>query len=141
MLRKCIFIFFVVSIISCKDISEMKSNLGGYWEISEVKQGRKVLKQFKISENIDYFELNENEDAGFRKKLKASLNGNFQATDHQTNFKLSEENNALFITYSGIEGIFTEEVIEASAEKLVLKDSSGISYIYKPFEPITIPDE
>ena len=46
--------------------------INGYWEIENVYKNGKLLKEFKISQDIDYFRIN-NDLSGFRKKLKPNF--------------------------------------------------------------------
>ncbi|MFO7718991.1 MAG: hypothetical protein R6W85_00955, partial [Gillisia sp.] len=46
---------------SCKQQSpeEKLVHLNGYWEIEKVEFSRDSIKEFRMSENVDYFEIKE----------------------------------------------------------------------------------
>ena len=109
----------------------------GYWEIESVYKDNQLLRTFKINSGIDYFKINA-DLKGFRKKLKPNFNGTFETSKDVLNFKIEIQNNGLFLNYIDNATSFSEEVLEANKEKLVIKSNSGLVYNYKPYEALDL---
>ena len=109
----------------------------GYWEIESVYKDNQLLRTFKINSGIDYFKINA-DLKGFRKKLKPNFSGTFQTSKDVLNFKIEIQNNGLFLNYIDNATSFSEEVLEANKEKLVIKSNSGLVYNYKPYEALDL---
>ena len=74
---------------SCNESRDIKY-LSGYWEISSVSVSGKELKNYPFSGTIDYFILDEKNN-GYRKKVKPRLDGNFDITMHEIQFKINKQ--------------------------------------------------
>ena len=112
--------------------------INGYWEIENVYKNGKLLKEFKISQEIDYFKINNNL-SGFRKKLKPNFNGSYTTSKDQLNFKLEIKfNKRLIIVYEDNNTIFVEEITKVNKTNLSIKNDKGMVYNYKSFKPLEL---
>lgn len=112
--------------------------INGYWEIENVYKNGKLLKEFKISEEIDYFRIN-NDLSGFRKKLKPNFNGSYTTSKDQLNFKLEIKfNKRLIIVYEDNNTIFVEEITKVNKTNLSIKNDKGMVYNYKVYKPLEL---
>lgn len=110
--------------------------INGYWEIENVYNNGKLLKEFKISQEIDYFRIN-NDLSGFRKKLKPNFNGSYTTSKDQLNFKLEIKfNKRLMIVYEDNNTIFVEEITKVNKTNLSIKNDKGMVYNYKVYKPL-----
>lgn len=110
--------------------------INGYWEIENVYKNGKLLKEFKISQEIDYFRIN-NDLSGFRKKLKPNFNGSYTTSKDQLNFKLEIKfNKRLMIVYEDNNTIFVEEITKVNKTNLSIKNDKGMVYNYKVYKPL-----
>ena len=112
--------------------------INGYWEIENVYKNGKLLKEFKISQEIDYFRIN-NDLSGFRKKLKPNFNGSYTTSKDQLNFKLEIRfNKRLIIVYEDNNTIFVEEITKVNKTNLSIKNDKGMVYNYKVYKPLEL---
>ena len=112
--------------------------INGYWEIENVYKNGKLLKEFKISQEIDYFKIN-NDLSGFRKKLKPNFNGSYTTSKDQLNFKLEIKfNKRLIIVYEDNNTIFVEEITKVNKTNLSIKNDKGMVYNYKVYKPLEL---
>lgn len=112
--------------------------INGYWEIENVYKNGKLLKEFKISQEIDYFRIN-NDLSGFRKKLKPNFNGSYTTSKDQLNFKLEIKfNKRLLIVYEDNNTIFVEEITKVNKTNLSIKNDKGMVYNYKVYKPLEL---
>ena len=85
--------------INSKDLNK----INGYWEIKTVvlKNGEK--KDYKISETIDYFELQKAKTAqvniGYRQKVMPQFDGTFKTNNLKEAISISSDNGKYFINY------------------------------------------
>lgn len=131
--------FTTLFLFSCKphpvDYIEF---INGYWEIENVYKNGKLLKEFKVSQEIDYFNIN-NDLRGFRKKLKPNFNGTYTTSDDELNFKLEIKfNKRLFIVYEDNNTIFVEEITKVNKNNLSIKNDRGMVYNYKAYKPLEL---
>jgi hypothetical protein len=132
--------FIVLIVFSCKKVPEtFIPYLEGYWEIVEVSIYNKPIKTYKISASIDYFKVNS-DFTGFRKKVKPSLEGTYTVTQHESSFNLVVKNNQLNIIYDVNNVIFNEVIEKATKRELIISNSEGFKYTYKPFEPFNFKE-
>ena len=111
----------------------------GCWEIEQVKKDGKIIKTFKVNTVIDYFKINSDR-TGFRKKLKPNFQGTFETSEDVLNFKLKLKNNTLLLEYTDNDTTYSEEIVSASATALVLANTDGFLYHYKPYEPLNLDE-
>ena len=111
----------------------------GYWEIEQVKKDGKIIKTFKVNTGIDYFKINADR-TGFRKKLKPNFQGTFETSEDVLNFKLKLDYNTLLLEYKDNDTTYSEEILSAGATALVLANTDGFTYHYKPHEPLNLDE-
>jgi hypothetical protein len=124
--------------VSCKDrvTEEAICKINGYWEIKEVIIPGQETKQYKINENIDYFQLKNL--TGFRKKVAPQLDGTFLVNNASEQIKIIDSNAVFYIQYQTKYNNWKEEIIEVTDSVLVLKNKQNLEYHYKRFIPFSI---
>lgn len=124
--------------MSCsKNPEQLIEYLEGYWEIKQVKQHNKIIKEYTISTSVDYFKINE-DMTGYRKKVAPKLNGKFIVTQHESPFELKIEDHTLHIYYTVNNSSYKETVVSASEDELIITNADQVLYIYKPYQKIII---
>jgi hypothetical protein len=127
---------FFILLISCKsEVSTYIPFVEGYWEIVNVSKDQKKVKDYKMSGSVDYFKVNA-DLSGYRKKVTPRFDGTFEISKHISEFTLSIENNHLWIIYTNNNVTYSEEIIRANNSSLILSNSDGFIYTYKPYEPL-----
>ena len=104
-------------------------------EIVSATKDQKKIKDFKISGVIDYFKIND-DLSGYRKKVTPRFDGAFEISQDQSNFKLSIEDHQLRINYNNNGIAYKEQIMRANETSLIISNSNGFSYTYKPYEPL-----
>lgn len=131
-------LLFLFTLWGCSpDPAQYIDFVEGYWEIEQVKKDGKIIKTFKVNTGIDYFKINADR-TGFRKKLKPNFQGTFETSEDVLNFKLKLDNNTLLLEYKDNDTTYSEEILSASATALVLANTDGFEYHYKPYEPLNL---
>ena len=134
-------LFSLVVLVGCKGNDERKlEHLTAYWEIHQVKKNKTLIKDFSISTTIDYFELTDSLQ-GFRKKVSPTLDGKFMVNEHQIDFKLLFENDSLNIYYQQDNIVTKETILKVNENELIIANSLGFEYLYKPFQPLNFDNE
>ncbi len=138
-IKKLFFSILIAFIVmSCASNYESKIPfIEGYWEIAEVKKDNRLIKEYNVNLSVDYFKVN-NDSTGFRKKVSPKLDGTFAVTQDKAPFTLKIENDSLNIYYNHNDVITKETIIKATNEELIIVNSQGFRYIYKPYKPIDI---
>jgi hypothetical protein len=88
-----------------------------------------------MSGSIDYFKVNS-DVSGYRKKVTPRFDGAFEMSQHESEFTISTRDNRLWIDYANNEVTYSEEIIRANSASLILSNSDGFIYTYKPYEPL-----
>jgi hypothetical protein len=134
--KQLISLSFFILLNSCQsDVSTYIPFVEGYWEIVSVTKDQKKVKEFKISGSVDYFKVNA-DLSGYRKKVTPRFDGAFEMSLHQSEFTLSVKDSHLWIHYDNNDVAYTEEILRANAASLVISNSVGFIYTYKPYEPL-----
>jgi hypothetical protein len=134
--KQLIALSFFILLSSCKsDVSTYIPFIEGYWEIVSVSKDQKKVKEFKMSGSIDYFKVNS-DVSGYRKKITPRFDGAFEMSQHESEFTISIRDNRLWIDYANNEVTYSEEIIRANSASLILSNSDGFIYTYKPYEPL-----
>lgn len=135
----CTLTFLLVLLtVSCtQSPAEKLELLNGYWEIAQIENSHGSVKEYSISQNIDYFEVTET-GKGVRKKVQPDLLGNFTTTNSSENIDVSTEGNTVFLKYSTAFDSWQEEIISLSDSELVLRNKDNYTYTYRRYEPISI---
>lgn len=135
---KTTYILLILSLLlsSCSNNpEEYVEHINGYWEILNVEKDNTLVKEYKISTIVDYFEVNNNL-SGIRKKVSPTLEGTYKINQDYTAFTLKIENDSLNIYYKKNEVITKETILRANKKELIISNSQGFIYTYKPFEKI-----
>ena len=131
-MRNSILIFTLLLFTACsKSIAETDLvHINGYWEIEKVILPNGEAKDYKINENLDYFFIEK--QFGFRKKVLPQLDGTYLTNDVEETVKVSFEKGDCLLNYKTDFASWQEEVVDLTAEKLVLKSlSNNLVYHYK----------
>ena len=135
-MKQLIALSFFILLSSCKsNVSTYIPFIEGYWEIVSVSKDQKKVKEFKMSGSIDYFKVNS-DVSGYRKKVTPRFDGAFEMSQHESEFTISIRDNRLWIDYANNEVTYSEEIIRANSASLILSNSDGFIYTYKPYEPL-----
>ena len=132
-----IIILYGLFFYSCNESKNLQY-LNGYWEISSVSIEGKEVKNYPFSGTIDYFSLDENK--GYRKKVKPKIDGSFDVTMHEIEFKIEMKKNDIYLVY-GKGKNFVESIVKLDSTKMILKNMDGFFYEYKKFFPNNFLDE
>lgn len=123
-------------LISCKsEVSTYIPFLEGYWEIVNVSKDQKKVKDYKMSGSVDYFKVNA-DLSGYRKKVTPRFDGSFEISQHISEFTLSIKDYHLWVIYTNNNVTYSEEIVRANNSSLILSNSDGFIYTYKPYEPL-----
>ena len=135
-MKKLITPLLISLLYSCQsDVTDYIPFVEGYWEIVSATKDQKKIKDFKISGVIDYFKIND-DLSGYRKKVTPRFDGAFEISQDQSNFKLSIEAHQLRINYNNNGIAYKEQIMRANETSLIISNSNGFSYTYKPYEPL-----
>lgn len=136
------FIILLVILTSCSGSDNIDVNdLEGYWEIYQVEKEGKIIKEYTISLNIDYFKIKD-DTSGFKKKVAPQLDGSFLVSKAISDFKLKKsDDNSLHVIYNN-KNFNADEVIKVlSKSNLELLNSEGLLFKYKRFEKFDLLNE
>lgn len=136
-MKNILLIFLLaIAVTSCKQQTpeEKLVNLNGYWEIEKVEFSRDSIKEFRMSENVDYFEIENG--VGFRKKVRPQYDGTYIVTEDAEKIEAKIENDSLNLYYSTPFDSWKETVLHAEEDKLSIKNNRGIIYHYKRFKSL-----
>ncbi|MBL6656726.1 MAG: hypothetical protein ISP67_06450 [Flavobacteriaceae bacterium] len=129
----CISLLLILS--ACKSQVEL-SQLGGYWQIEEVRFQNGSSKTFAFSSTVDFFQLID-ENQGIMKKLDTRVDGKFFANEAEQRFTLQKDSNeAVLIQIEGQEPI-SYELKKLTTEELHLYDQKlSRLLVYRKFTPL-----
>ena len=133
-------IFVFVLLVSCSDSpAEKLKLLNGYWEIQQIENSHGSIKEYSISQNIDYFEVTDS-GKGIRKKVQPDIVGKFTATNASENIDVIVKDNTGFLKYSTAFDTWQEEIIKVSKTQLVLRNKDNYTYTYRRYVPLSLLD-
>lgn len=129
----CICMLLILS--SCKAQVDL-SQLGGYWQIQEVRFQNGSSKAFTYSSTVDFFQLID-KNQGILKKLDSRVDGKFFANEAEQRFKLQKDSNdSVLIQIEGQE-LINYELKKLTAEELHLYDQKlSRLLVYRKFTPL-----
>ena len=131
-------LFIGILITSCsKPPEEQIALINGYWEIAKIENNYGSSKEYSISQNIDFFEVNT-QGKGIRKKVQPDIKGNFTTTNSSENINVTTKDNTVFLQYSTAYDTWQEEVINVSKKELILRNENNFTYVYRRYEPLSI---
>lgn len=113
------------------------AKINGYWEIEKVVFEEGKVKDYKMNESYDYFEIGNN-NKGLRKKVMPQLDGSFLVNDSYENVAVRFQDKQAFLDYSTSYAKWSEEIIALSEEELVLRNEEKKEYHYKKSGPINL---
>ena len=127
---KIILVLFFLSILSCKsDVKpEDLQQLNGFWEIEKVQMPDGSTKEFKINESLDFIKYDNM--SGSRNKVIPQLDGSLLSNNLFEKFTITEKDNTFWLNYKTEHTSWTEELINLSNDKLVVKNSNDLMYFY-----------
>lgn len=129
----------MVVFVSCKEKKAESFDLNllnGYWEIEQVTMADGKVKEYKMNETIDFFEVKK--DTGFRKKVAPQLDGTYLVNDAFEEIKIEKEAQGTFIQYKTSFATWKEKIITLTAGQLILENKQNIKYQYKKPIPFTL---
>lgn len=136
-------ILFLFTIFGCtSSVSEENLDLlNGYWEIEEVIFPDGRTKDYNVNTSIDFILVKDKK--GYRKKVQPKLNGTYDTSNDADPFVILERDGLFTISYNsenndGLLAQRSEELINISENKFSVRNTDGLIYIYKRFEPINI---
>lgn len=129
-------ILLATAITSCKQQTpeEKLVHLNGYWEIEKVEFSPDSIKEFRMSENVDYFEIEDG--IGFRKKVRPQYDGTYIVTEDAEKVEAKIENDSLNLYYSTPFDSWKETVLHAGEDKMSIRNNRGLIYHYKRFKSL-----
>lgn len=125
---------FVLLSCSKQAPEEQKKFISGYWEIEKVEFPGDSIMEYKINENIDYFEIKDS--IGFRKKMRPQFDGSYITSDNAEEIILKIEDDSLRLYYKTPFDEWKETLLEANEERMSIKNREGIVYHYKKYTPL-----
>jgi hypothetical protein len=139
-MKQLLAVFTLVILSSCQsEFDGDLSPLQGYWQIEEVSANGQLIKAYQTNLVVDYFEL-QNDTAGLRKKLAPKLDGTYASTKNSERFSLIDSAAAYYLNYKTPYAEWQEKILVLTEERLILEDTSGTRYQYKPYSAINILD-
>lgn len=115
----------------------MLQHINGYWEIAQIKTANGEVRKFAMSQNIDFFEINDN-GKGIRKKVQPNISGVFTTSETSENIDVLSHKKLLTLQYSTALDKWTETVQKATENELVLINEAGIIYTYRKYKPLKL---
>ena len=138
MIKKISFGLFFLMLAGCsKNPESFITHLNGYWEIDEVTLPDGSKRDYNFNETIDYIKVTDSL-TGFRKKLKPNFQGTYTTSSDAETLKLVIENDSLNVYYKTPYSDWKETIIEASENRMVVKNHDNLLYVYKRYEPLII---
>ena len=119
----------LISSCSVKVTKKDITNISGYWEIEMVELVDGSKKEYKINEEVEYIQFNDNK--GTRSKVILLYNGDYLLNNIKQKFTIVERDGTFFISNSTDFSQWEEEIEALTDSKLVLKNKEGIKYFYK----------
>lgn len=132
-------LFTTLLFVSCQEKKAESFDvnlLNGYWEIEEVTLSDGTKKEYKINENVDFFEIKK--DSGFRKKVAPQLDGTYLVNDSEEKIKIEKSADGTYISYKTDYATWKEKIKTLTKEQLILENDQNIQYQYKHPIPFTV---
>ncbi|EAQ38705.1 hypothetical protein MED134_01880 [Dokdonia sp. MED134] len=124
--------------MSCSSSPQEKlAHINGYWEIAAIEMPDGTSRTYGMSQNIDFFEINE-DGTGVRKKVQPNALGEFITSNDSENINAIIEDDLLTLSYSTALDSWQETVKKASKEELILINKDDIIYKYRRYQPLII---
>jgi len=136
--KNFVYILILFMTLGCSQSNEeMLEHINGYWEIAQIETADGQVKEYGMSQNIDFFQIGAN-GKGIRKKVQPNALGEFTTSQASENIDVLKEDNVLKLKYSTQLDSWTETISKATQDKLVITNEAGITYTYKRYKPLVI---
>ena len=130
-MKQLLFCLCIIINLGCQKNNEIFiKHLNGYWEIEKVILPSGEEHVYNYNEFIDYFNVNDSLK-GFRKKLKPTLDGTFEASNDAEAFVLKIEQDSLNIYYHTNFSNWKETILFANEKELKIINTERNIYKYK----------
>jgi hypothetical protein len=128
-----------ILLVSCKQQIQPSDvvKINGYWEIEKVVFDEGEDKEYGANQNYDYFQIGKN-NQGIRTKVAPQLNGTFLVNDTYENVSVRFQDGKTYLDYSTPYMKYSEEVIELTADELVITNAQKKEFHYKKATAINI---
>lgn len=137
------FLLFFVALValgcSSKVSPDALHKLNGYWEIESVKNPDGKVKDYTISESIDYIEWKDGK--GYRQKMIQQLEGKFQSNGIKETLTLLPDSKATTIECQTTYAHWKEEILTLSDTHFSIKNEQDFIYTYKKYTPLAVSHE
>ena len=139
-MRRILYFLLILMLWGCNDSSVNEDDLhylNGYWEISEVEFPDGSIKEYGLNTNIDFIHLKKNE--GYRKKMKPKFDGTYDTSKDVERFTIAQSNERFTLYYESEFSEWEEKLVRLDSLTFSVINQEGVTYRYKRFEPIKIP--
>ncbi len=139
-MRRLLSFLLILTLWSCNDSSVNKDDLhylNGYWEISEVEFPDGSKKQYAVNTSIDFIKFEDGK--GYRKKMQPRFDGTYDTSNDVEDFSISNLNETITLHYTSEFSEWEEKLVQLDSLTFSVVNQEGITYSYKRFEPIKIP--
>ncbi|WP_405251809.1 hypothetical protein [Dokdonia sp. Asnod3-C12] len=136
---KNLYLLLILAItLGCTQSNEEKlSHISGYWEIASIENPSGQVKEFSMSQNIDFFEVNA-DGKGVRKKVQPNVVGEFITSQSSENINVIYKDDLLLLEYATPMDTWQETVKKATTDELVLINEDGLIYTYRKYTPLAL---
>lgn len=138
---RCILSFLLILMFwGCNNSSVNEDDLhylNGYWEISEVEFPDGNIKEYGLNTSIDFILLEEAK--GYRKKMKPKFDGTYDTSKDVERFTIAQSNERFILYYESEFSEWEEKLVQLDSLTFSVINHEGVTYKYKRFEPIKIP--
>jgi len=137
MMRLIIVFILMILFTSCNNKPvEHLDQINGYWGIEKVEFSKDSIRNFKINEIVDYFEIVDS--LGFRVKVKPQFDGTYIPAGEPEKIIVTTEENEVALNYSTAFNSWKEIIVASKEDKLSLRNERGIIYHYKRYKPLKL---
>lgn len=139
MIKKFIYFLIILNLtVGCSKKPESYiEHLNGYWEIDEVTLPDGSKRDYNYNDTVDFISVTDSL-TGFRKKMKPNLDGTYSVTHDEESFKLKIENDSLNVYYKTPYSEWKETILDATDDRMMVKNHDNLVYVYKRYEPINL---
>ncbi|WP_339847979.1 hypothetical protein [uncultured Dokdonia sp.] len=136
---KNLYLLLILAItLGCTQSNEEKlKHISGYWEIASIENPNAQVKEFSMSQNIDFFEVNA-DGKGVRKKVQPNVVGEFTTSQSSENINVVYKDDLLLLEYATPMDTWQETVKKATTDELVLINEDGLIYTYRKYTPLAL---
>lgn len=135
---KIYFFLVLLFLLSCKSevTREDIGLLNGFWEIEKVQFQNGEVKEYKVNEAVEQFEIHK--DSGKRRKVKVLLDGNFIANHVLQTLVIEQKEGSWVLNNKTDFDQWEEKIIELNKSLLLVENQAGIIYFYKKRDDIKL---